>query len=1194
MRTSTLWKQVKSGSIGDPIVQYDHEADRWLMLEMKAFGEDAMIMAVSETPDPTGAWYVYRVPTLGFPDYPKLYVWPNAYFLTVNEIADVNRCSGYALERSAMLAGKANFKIYRFEMPNYRAINYQPATGADWEAGPPPPPGSPALIFRVYDDMWDGGQDQLQIWEVYVDWTEAAKSRIEGPTRLFPTPFETRVCLKDNLFECIEQPNNRPSITALENIVMYRAPYRNFGDHESIVLNHVTDVSGQRGDGGDAQVRWYELRRTPQSGGWYIHQEGTYAPDLETNRFMGTIAMDAAGNIGLGYSVCSETTFPGIRLAGRRAADPLGQMSSPEEVLIAGQNAHTTSRWGDYSSLAVDPVDGRTFWFTGEYQGPGSSFWNTRIASFRIISDNFDAGPSRFESPLTAAELKQENVTISILNGGTEAVEAGLSLSLYLDGNLIVTDLLPQAIPVGAKTSHLFSQKVDLSEVGKKYTLMVISKWAKDEYPLNDTLRTEIRHLIKEDAALLPAPSFSALICDKETELPVLLKNTGAGPLLEANISYRFNGGPTLNYDWTGNLAPGAATTVLLPNPDVVTGKNTLSASLLLVNGNPDPIAANNNLELEFQGLANGFPLVIKGNSRKGSLHWEIRNNKDDILHAGDINEAGDFKITLCGAADSCYNFLYYANSLRWEGDLQLLEFNEVKISLFETVSIAPEFESFCMAAKVTTDIGITNIISPVSGENLSATAPVILEIKNYGTEAATDIKLSCLLNGAPIAEELVSGPLAPGAVLRHTFNTSVDLSASGAEYFFLFQASLAQDENDKNNNAASLVRRWDRRDLSIREANMSSACGNVYETKLRFNLLNNGLDKVESFKVGYSVNGVAQQPLSYTAQINNSGIWFAPEVWVSGSVAGSNELSLYLMEFNGISGDALPQNDTLRLQYTIDPAKAPLRLTLVTDDKPGETRWEILDRNKQPVYSGGPYPFAQFPQNLNFCLLSDSCYTFNVYDSGNDGMGNIIELYHEGFKFWSYAGGNFGDTLSTAFCNRGACSGLNVVVTVLPDKPTANPDGLISLKISGGQGPYQYILNDGPPKSSPIFTGLEAGVYKVTVRDRVGCEVIQFIEVKKQSSTQEQNAENIVNQLFASPNPSTGLAVLTLKSTQKLPEEAWCDVLDKQGKLLYSVRMGRWDDELRGALSLEKQAPGLYVLRVRGIAGATTRIVKE
>ncbi|MCC7467336.1 MAG: hypothetical protein IT261_13740, partial [Saprospiraceae bacterium] len=292
MLSSTIWSQVNSGSIGDPIVQYDHDAERWLIMELQGFFTNELLIAISDNSDPSGSWKAYRFQTQGFGDYPKLYIWPNAYIITVNEITSGNECAGYALEREAILNGEPFFDLYRFVMPNYQAIAYQPATGADWEGPTPPPAGSPGYIFRVYDDGWDGGQDHLQIWEVNVNWDDASESNITGPEKVFPAPFETRVCFGGGLFDCLEQPDgSAPRLTALENIIMYRAPYRNFGDHESVVLNHVSDVSGQVGDGGDAAVRWYELRKSG-AGSWQIYQQGTYAPDFATNRFMGTICAD--------------------------------------------------------------------------------------------------------------------------------------------------------------------------------------------------------------------------------------------------------------------------------------------------------------------------------------------------------------------------------------------------------------------------------------------------------------------------------------------------------------------------------------------------------------------------------------------------------------------------------------------------------------------------------------------------------------------------------------------------------------------------------------------------------------------------------------------------------------------------------------------------------------------------------------
>ena len=50
-----------------------------------------------------------------------------------------------------------------------------------------------------------------------------------------------------------------------------------------------------------------------------------------------------------------------------------------------GAQQHNLSRWGDYSTMAVDPVDDCTFWYTNEYLPANGTFnWSTRIASFKI------------------------------------------------------------------------------------------------------------------------------------------------------------------------------------------------------------------------------------------------------------------------------------------------------------------------------------------------------------------------------------------------------------------------------------------------------------------------------------------------------------------------------------------------------------------------------------------------------------------------------------------------------------------------------------------------------------------------------------------------------------------------------------------------------------------------------------------
>jgi hypothetical protein len=167
---------------------------------------------------------------------------------------------------------------------------------------------------------------------------------------------------------------------------MWRLQYRNFGTHETLVGNFVTDVDGTDHGG----IRWFELRKTG-AGPWTLFQEGTYAPDT-AHRWMGSVAMDKDGNIALGYSVSSNTVFPSIRYAGRLASDPPGTLPQGEVSVIEGTFSQTgPTRWGDYSAMVVDPADDCTFWYTNEYVATVSGNWGTRIASFRFPSC---AGPS--------------------------------------------------------------------------------------------------------------------------------------------------------------------------------------------------------------------------------------------------------------------------------------------------------------------------------------------------------------------------------------------------------------------------------------------------------------------------------------------------------------------------------------------------------------------------------------------------------------------------------------------------------------------------------------------------------------------------------------------------------------------------------------------------------------------------------
>ena len=220
------------------------------------------------------------------------------------------------------------------------------------------------------------GSNSLNLWKFHVDFANSANSTFTGPTSI-PVASFTAACSGGGA--CIPQAGTTQKLDSLADRLMYRLAYRNFGDHEALVVNHSVTAGSSVG------VRWYEIRNP--NGTPSVFQQGTYAPDTNF-RWMGSIAMDKVGNIALGYSVSSSTQQPSIKYTGRAPGDPLGTLQAENNIQAGGGSQLTNlSRWGDYSAMTVDPVDDCTFWYTNEYLKANGTFnWSTQIASFQFAS----------------------------------------------------------------------------------------------------------------------------------------------------------------------------------------------------------------------------------------------------------------------------------------------------------------------------------------------------------------------------------------------------------------------------------------------------------------------------------------------------------------------------------------------------------------------------------------------------------------------------------------------------------------------------------------------------------------------------------------------------------------------------------------------------------------------------------------
>ncbi|MCB0255462.1 MAG: hypothetical protein KDI55_17220 [Anaerolineae bacterium] len=399
---NTLWSgfggACQTTNDGDPIVQYDHLADRWMVSQF-AFpnypsGPFYQCIAVSQTGDPTGAWYRYQfqISATKLNDYPHFGVWPDGYYMSINQFAG-NSWGGagaVAFERDKMLQGLPAQMVY-FDLYGVDA-NLGGMLPSDLD-GPAPAAGSPNVFAQMDDNAYGYSPDQLQLWNFHVDWANPTASTFTQAQVLLTAAFDSNMCGGSR--NCIQQQGTTRRLDAIADRLMYRLQYRNFGSYQTLVLNHTVDVNSTDRAG----LRWYELRDS--GAGWSIYQQGTFSPDA-TRRWMGSVAMDSSGNIGMGYSASSSTMYPAIRYTGRLAGDALGQMTQGEGTIINGTGAqtHSASRWGDYSSLSVDP-DGCTFWFTSEYiQTTGSAPWQTRIGSFTLPGCGSAPTPTATNTPV--------------------------------------------------------------------------------------------------------------------------------------------------------------------------------------------------------------------------------------------------------------------------------------------------------------------------------------------------------------------------------------------------------------------------------------------------------------------------------------------------------------------------------------------------------------------------------------------------------------------------------------------------------------------------------------------------------------------------------------------------------------------------------------------------------------------------
>jgi hypothetical protein len=355
----------------DPVLLYDHLADRWLMGVFTYVSPYHMCVAVSRTSDPAGAWARYDYPMgTTLPDYEKFGVWPNAYYMTTVDFGGRRQSylgpHPYAFDRTAMLAGDATAAMV--STASSLGATSEPMLPADLDGAP----GEDAGAAGVFAESI---ASNINLYRFQPDFAQPAASTWSQSASL-PAAGFTQLCPSTG--KCVPQPGTKMKLDERGDRLMYRAAFRHFSDRDELVLAQTVAVGARKTL--RAGIRWYEVRNPLTSP--TLAQQATYAPDNGLWRWMPSIAMNGSGDIGVAYNTSSSASYPSMRAAARAPGDSANVLG-PEVTLYQGTGSQANfNRWGDYAMLAVDPTDDCTFWYFGEYNNSNAGFWGTYINSF--------------------------------------------------------------------------------------------------------------------------------------------------------------------------------------------------------------------------------------------------------------------------------------------------------------------------------------------------------------------------------------------------------------------------------------------------------------------------------------------------------------------------------------------------------------------------------------------------------------------------------------------------------------------------------------------------------------------------------------------------------------------------------------------------------------------------------------------
>lgn len=554
---ATLGSPTVTG-LGDPVILYYKSAKRWIITQFSTSAQKKLLVYVSQTSNPQGTYNFYQFTCPNFPDYPKWSICETADAL----LASTNEGGPprvYAMKLSALISGATSPFIGVAIGYTLNGFGFQSITPVDLEGDLPGPAGQKPLFVRHRDDEKHSNgspdsptNDWIEIWEMTINWTNNTGS-VAKIQDVPITEIDSDLCGLTS-FSCIAQPGTTVKLDPLRECVMYKAPMRVFNDHQAMVLCLATDVNGNNRAG----VRWLELRRpTGSTGSWSLYQEGTYAPGTTLNRWMPAINIDKYGNIMMAYSTSGNTApdYPSIQMTGRKACDPLGQMTLPETMIKQGLSARTSNtRWGDYHHMCIDDFDGLTFFYTGVVMSSNNNIV-TNVSAFKMNADSLDlAILDAFAAQSGGICGTSTQIAVVVENRGANAVNSFSMSSQVGTATASTQNYTTASLNTYQSVDTVFITVSGLQAGANTINLQLanINGNGNDENTCNDTYSINLNVVGASSFTVNPIASQQPS-CNSSNGI-IQLQTTGTG----APFTFSLDNSPTQTTNVFNNLAAGS------------------------------------------------------------------------------------------------------------------------------------------------------------------------------------------------------------------------------------------------------------------------------------------------------------------------------------------------------------------------------------------------------------------------------------------------------------------------------------------------------------------------------------------------------------------------------------------------------------------------------------------------------------